>query len=38
VHVLASTYHWSERQILGLPRSRRRLYLDLIDRSRGVHG
>jgi len=36
VHLLASTYHWSEAEILALPRARRRLYLRLIDRSRGV--
>lgn len=36
VHLLASSYHWSEAEILALPRSRRRLYLRLIDRLRGV--
>ncbi len=36
VHALASRYHWSEAQILRLPRERRRLYLDLIDRSNGM--
>lgn len=36
VHRLASHYHWSEAQILRLPRERRRLYLDLIDRSDGM--
>ncbi|MFY0568253.1 hypothetical protein ACN28E_31080 [Archangium lansingense] len=36
VHTLASTYHWSEWEILALPRSRRRRYLDLIDRAQGV--
>jgi hypothetical protein len=30
VHVLASHYHWSERDILRLPSSRRAAYLDLI--------
>ena len=32
VHRIASTYHWSEPEILRLPRERRRLYLQLIDR------
>ena len=36
VHMLASAYHWSEREILSLSRERRRLYLSLIDRSRGM--
>jgi hypothetical protein len=36
VHRLASSYHWSEAEILALPRDRRRLYLRLIDRARGV--
>lgn len=36
VHALASRYHWSEAQILQLPRERRRLYLDLIDRNDGM--
>jgi hypothetical protein len=31
VHALASRYHWSEREILELPRWRRRLYLELIE-------
>ena len=34
VHMLASEYHWSEREILSLSRERRRLYLKLIERSR----
>jgi hypothetical protein len=29
VHELALRYHWSEDEILGLPRGRRRLYLDM---------
>jgi hypothetical protein len=33
VHSLAIHYHWSEAEILDLPLSRRRLYLDLISRS-----
>lgn len=36
VHLLASNYHWSEAEILALPRARRQLYLKLIDRSRGL--
>ncbi|SEM05751.1 hypothetical protein SAMN04489760_103108 [Syntrophus gentianae] len=36
VHILASTYHWSEAEILALPLHRRRRYLDLIDEARGI--
>jgi hypothetical protein len=36
VHSLALNYHWSEAEILALPRARRQLYLRLIDRSRGL--
>lgn len=36
VHRLASSYHWSQAEILSLPRARRQRYLRLIDRSRGV--
>ena len=36
VHTLAWHYHWSEAEILALPRARRQLYLRLIDRSRGL--
>jgi hypothetical protein len=36
VHALASHYHWSEAEILALPRARRRLYLSRIDRARGL--
>ena len=36
VHALASSYHWSEREILALPSERRKFYLDLLDRQRGV--
>jgi len=32
VHLLASSYHWSEADILGLPRWKRKKYLGLIDR------
>lgn len=31
VHTIASHYHWSESEILGLSAGRRRRYLDLID-------
>lgn len=37
VHILATTYHWSEEEILALPRSRRHTYLSMIDRSRGMN-
>lgn len=36
VHLLAARYHWSEHEILSLPRSRRKKYLSLIDRDRGM--
>ena len=36
VHTLARHYHWSEAEILALPQARRRLYLGLIDRARGM--
>lgn len=36
VHQLAQHYHWSEAEILGLPRWRRKTYLALIDRARGM--
>lgn len=36
VHALASHYHWSEPEILALPRERRQLYLSRIDRARGL--
>lgn len=36
IHALATTYHWSEAEILALPTDRRRLYLELIDRARGM--
>jgi hypothetical protein len=38
VHRLASTYHWSQRDILELPRRRRHHYLQLIDGNRGTRG
>jgi len=36
IHILAATYHWGEAEILALPLERRRIYLDLIDRARGM--
>ncbi|BBO82255.1 hypothetical protein DSCO28_28210 [Desulfosarcina ovata subsp. sediminis] len=36
IHRIASTYHWSEAEILSLPRQRRLRYLELIDRARGM--
>jgi|APLak6261659701_1056019.scaffolds.fasta_scaffold00006_15 hypothetical protein len=36
IHGLAFHYHWSEPRILALPRARRKLYLKLIDRERGL--
>ncbi len=36
IHILASTYHWSETEILSMHKSRRQRYLKLIDRSRGM--
>ena len=38
VHTLASHYHWSEADILDLPQAKRRLYIDLINRARGMVG
>ena len=32
-HALALAYHWSEADILGLDRERRRAYLDLLHES-----
>ncbi|MDJ0807048.1 MAG: hypothetical protein QNJ78_09465 [Gammaproteobacteria bacterium] len=37
IHTLAFHYHWSERDILQLPRGRRARYLQLIDRSLGKY-
>jgi hypothetical protein len=36
VHTLAWYYHWSEAEILALPRARRQLYLSRVDRARGM--
>ncbi|MBX3607169.1 MAG: hypothetical protein KF788_17960 [Piscinibacter sp.] len=38
VHTLASHYHWSERDILALPRARRHEYLRRVDAARGLVG
>lgn len=38
VHQVAWYYHWSEAEILALPRARRHRYLGFIDRSRGMTG
>lgn len=38
IHIIASAYHWGEAEILELPLDRRRRYLDLIDRARGMAG
>lgn len=37
VHSIAFAYHWSENDILSLPRARRHAYLALIDRENEVH-
>jgi hypothetical protein len=36
LHQIAMHYHWDEHTILSLPRNRRQLYVNLIDRSRGM--
>jgi hypothetical protein len=36
IHALAMAYHWTEPAILALPAHRRRNYLQLIDRTRGM--
>ncbi|MCF8721642.1 hypothetical protein [Nitrospina gracilis] len=36
VHRLASAYHWSERDILQMPRDRRHRYLTLVEEARGM--
>ena len=36
VHQIAVHYHWSEADILDLPRARRQRYLQLISRARGM--
>jgi hypothetical protein len=37
VHRLATAYHWSFDEILGLPRSQRRLFVGLAEAERHVH-
>ena len=37
VHVIAGRYHWSEADILALPRQRRQLYLELIGQESDLH-
>jgi hypothetical protein len=36
IHTIALNYHWSETEILALPKKRRRRYLKLIERSMGM--
>jgi len=36
VHALALAYNWTEKEILALPRKRRRMYIKLIDQTRGM--
>jgi hypothetical protein len=36
IHILAATYHWSQKEILDLPVARRLTYLSLIDQARGM--
>jgi hypothetical protein len=36
IHTLAAAYGWTEDEILRLPRRRRRTYLKLVDRARGL--
>ena len=38
VHALALHYHWSERDILGMPDRKRRLYIDLLEQSLEPNG
>jgi hypothetical protein len=38
IHQIASAYHWPEDAILAIPRHRRKRYLALIDRKRGLFG
>ena len=37
IHIIASHYYWSVRDILQLPRRHRQAYLRLIDLGRGMH-
>ena len=38
IHVLALHYHWSEADLLGLPRTKRRRYLGLVARQHAREG
>ncbi len=38
VHRLAVNYHWSEAEILKMPKHRRKQYLSRLDRDRGLRG
>ncbi|MEF8734351.1 MAG: hypothetical protein V5B40_21295 [Candidatus Accumulibacter meliphilus] len=38
IHTLASHYHWSEADILDLPRAKRQRYIDLISRKAATWG
>ncbi len=38
VHLIAMNYHWDEERILMLSRQRRRMYIQMIERHRGLHG
>ena len=37
IHSLAIHYHWSEKEILALPRTRRKRYIQLIEQSSGMY-
>ncbi|WP_198264475.1 hypothetical protein [sulfur-oxidizing endosymbiont of Gigantopelta aegis] len=37
IHQIASRYHWSEEEILNLPRSRRKRYIQLIEKTMGKY-
>ena len=37
IHVIASNYHWGEESILAMSRDKRKLYIDLINRSSGMY-
>ena len=38
IHRIAYCYHWSEQEILSLPKPQRQLYLRMIDSTQGVQG
>jgi hypothetical protein len=33
VHTLAFNYHWSEKDILNLTRTKRQMYIDMIEKN-----